>query len=109
MEYRRPLWERQIAVYFEATTAAGLLVSSEDATQLAAAERDFWKLYYGPMALVEDIGVERAMVNFGQCLRKGCEVTQLRTRALALAHACRKSLGESWAVKLPELEGKMKE
>ncbi|MDJ0656130.1 MAG: hypothetical protein QNJ40_18350 [Xanthomonadales bacterium] len=106
-EYRRPLWERQIAVYFEATNATGLLVSATDPQQLATAERSFWKLYYGPMALVEDLQVEQAMVQFGRCLRDQCEMAQLRKLSLSLAHACRASLGESWAHKLPELQGKM--
>ena len=105
-EFRKPYWEQQIELYVQATTAAATLASSSDPVALELAEAKFWQLYYGPLALVEDAGVEAAMVRFGQSLRSDREQEDLRDLSLALAHACRESLGDAWSVKLSELQGR---
>jgi len=43
--------------------------------------------------------VEAAMVQFGRALDAGSSGHALQKASLALAHACRDSLAESWGVK----------
>lgn len=105
--FRAPYWERQLDTYFAATEATGLLASSTDPAVRQDAERRFWQLYYGPLALVEDAGVEAAMVAFGRCLQSpDCGRERLGPLSLALAHACRSSIGDSWSLPLEALEGR---
>ncbi len=105
-DFRKPYWERQIALYFDATAAAGTLASATEGAERDAAEAKFWQLYYGPLALVEDLQVEKAMVAFGNCLLEDCTQRELQRASLALAHACRESLGDSWSLQLAELQGR---
>lgn len=105
-ESRRPFLDRQLTLYEEATRTAAVLATSEDPTEVEAAEERFWQLYWGELALVENGGlgaqgggVEAAMVRFGNALRarpRNMEI--LQQRSLDLAHACRDSLADSWGV-----------
>ena len=102
-QFRKPLWEKQIALYFDATSAAATLASSSDPQTLQDAENRFWVLYYGPLALVEDKDVESAMVRFSECLSNNCEKRELKGLSLRLARACRESISESWSIELDDL------
>ncbi len=104
---RKPFWERQLALYVEATSAAATLASSSDIEMKSAAEATFWRLYFGPLAIVEDEGVEAAMVKLGRCLQlQDYDKGELEKLSLALAHACRDSIGNTWSMTLPELKGR---
>lgn len=100
IEARRPFIERQLKLYTEATQVAAVIATSADQTRVEASRQRFWELYWGELSLVEDRGVETAMVRFGKCLNaKGdCAQSELQQASLALAHACRDSLSESWGV-----------
>lgn len=102
-QFRKPLWEKQIALYFDATSAAATLASSSDPQTLQDAENHFWVLYYGPLALVEDKDVESAMVRFAECLRNNCEKGELKGLSLRLARVCRESISKSWSIELDDL------
>jgi hypothetical protein len=104
---RRPYWERQVALYFDATSAAATLATSDDETKRSTAAAEFWKLYWGPLALVEDREVEATMVQFGDCLATRCPQAQLQQLSLALAHTCRNSLAKSWKLTLDQLKGRV--
>jgi hypothetical protein len=106
-ESRKPYWERQVSLYFDATSAAATLATSDDESQRKQAAADFWKLYWGPLALVEDREVEAAMVGLGRCLQKECPKAALQDLSLALAHTCRQSLQASWNLTLEQLKGKV--
>lgn len=99
IEATKPFLERQLKLYTEATQAVATLATSKDADELDAASRKFWSLYWGELALVEDQKVEAAMVQLGRTLEAGSVGQQLQQHSLALAHACRESLAESWGVK----------
>lgn len=86
-------------MYTQATQAAATLATSDNAEHLQAARQTFWSLYWGELALVEDKSVEAAMVQFGRALNLPDAGTVLQQHSLALAHACRDSLAESWGVK----------
>ena len=105
-EYRRPLWEKQLNYYLEATRAAATIAhlrsdgSDLGKTEFFKAEIRFWELYYGELVVVEDPSVSQAMVNFGKCLRDyeldRCDEKQLQRLSLDLAKVCRNSVSASW-------------
>lgn len=99
IEATKPFLERQLRLYTEATQAAATLATSGIQQEVDAATARFWSLYWGELALVEDARVEAAMVQFGRALDVGESNARLQQASLALAHACRDSLAESWGVK----------
>jgi hypothetical protein len=115
-EFLKPIRETQLKLYVDASSAAASLATLPvDSKEWKDARADFLRLFYGPMAIVENyesdpgqsseaITVERAMIAFKECLDDAsCEK---RNYALALAHTCRVSLGTSWGFDYKELEGK---
>jgi hypothetical protein len=108
LELQNPFWQKRVQLYFDATEAAGIIASRAAGADRAKAEAAFWRLYLGPLAVVEDDQVESAMVEMGNCLNKteDCDQTTLSKRALALAHSCRQSIGDTWRLGLTELKGK---
>ena len=116
--------ERQLELYFEAAAIASKIATSSEGADEESAKRRFRELYWGELAVVEDAGVQNAMVEFGRILSKSdksaClgeeQIAQRATEpteavvkvcllrgALDLAHAARKSLEESWKVGLLDL------
>jgi len=111
-EFRRPLWDRQLSLYFDATDAAATVATLSDGDARSDAIKKFWTLYYGPLVVVEDPeNVNAKMIAFGECLtkpgeskpHKNCSVADLRQLAIDLARSCRQSIGESWDKKLASL------
>jgi len=104
-ERQRPFLERQLQHYFEASESASKVANLPDGKDRAEAVQKFWQLYWGPLAVVEDPEVERAMVDFGGALRsETSDRAALQHRSLELAHACRGSLEKQWGATLGELE-----
>jgi hypothetical protein len=103
-ERQKPFLERQMAHYFQATEAASKIANMEDVPSRREAIARFWLLYWGPLAVVEDAAVERAMVNFGNALRsESPDRVELQQLSLDLAHACRDSLQKLWGTDLGQL------
>lgn len=98
IEATRPFLDRQLALYTEASQVVAKLASGETGEGAAKARSRFWQLYLGELALVEDREVEAAMVTFGTALENGEAPSSLRGLSVRLAHACRKSLDESWGI-----------
>lgn len=107
--FRKPYWEKLLALYEEACSSAALLASTNDEAEWNLARNTFWKLYYGPLCLVEDLGVEEAMVQFGNSLENTAfaerDIKKLSDLALSLAYACRDSIRSDWRVPLKKLRG----
>ena len=99
IEATKPFPDRQLKLYTEATQSAATLATTEDPSERSAAMKWFWSLYWGELALVEDRGVEAAMVMLGKGLEKGGPQQELKQLSLKLAHAARESLADSWGVK----------
>lgn len=99
IEATRPFLDRQLKLYTDATQAASTLATSSSKEEVALATQRFWSLFWGELALVEDKRVEAAMVALGSALDEGKTGSELRSRSLELAHACRDSLAESWGVR----------
>jgi hypothetical protein len=98
IEATRPLLDRQLKLYTEATQAAATISTSSSKEEVASAKQRFWSLYWGELALVEDKRVEAAMVQLGRGIEQGKVGSEIQTLSLNLAHACRDSLAESWGV-----------
>jgi len=110
-EFRMPLWDKQLSLYFEATEVATKTATLPDGLEKTKAVDKFWELYYGPLVVVEDNkNVAQAMINFGNCLGganakepRNCSGAELRNLALELGQKCRESIADSWDVKLKSL------
>jgi len=73
--------EKQMTVYLQAAETAATIATSPDEKDRLEAEKQFWKLYFGSLAALEDVSfvdlkketgqisnpIESAMVSFGQC------------------------------------------
>lgn len=98
VEAMKPYLERQLKLYTEATQVASQIATSDDEGAVAKATTRFWELYWGELALVEDVGVEGAMKSFGDAILASKDKAMLKKSSLSLAHACRDSLSKSWGV-----------
>ena len=88
----------------QAAGDAGTIATSKDQNLLRSAKDDFWRLYWGPLGIVEESQVASAMVAFGRCLENGksCE-SPLTSLALDLAHACRSEVSKDFQLNLPSV------
>ncbi|HYX71479.1 MAG TPA: hypothetical protein VE732_01805 [Nitrososphaera sp.] len=102
-EFAKPLFEKQLALYLEATEATATIANTQDPTERKAAEKKFWQLYYGPLAIVESKDVSGAMKDFGDCLDgiiKNCDNSKLQELSLILATKAQKSIAHDWGATL---------
>ncbi len=79
-ELNRVVFEKQTTLYFEASSAASTIATSDDEATKKAAANKFYELYFGELVIVEDRRVELAMIQYSRCLnlnRDGCERTVL--------------------------------
>lgn len=100
IEVQKPHLERQLKLYTEACQLAVTLATSSDPEQTVIAESRFWELYWGELCMVDNRGVERAMMNLGNALEKKADQSKLKSASYDLAHALRRSLESSWGIKL---------
>jgi len=117
-EFLKPIREAQLQLYQDASSAAATLSTApKGSPEWKKAKGDFLRLYYGPLAIVENyehkegkkneaITVERAMIAFKSCLdNTDCPNDTMLSLSLALAHTCRISLGTSWGFSDAQLQG----
>lgn len=103
-ELERPLYEKKLALYAEASGIAARLLMDPQKIDDATRNR-FWDLYWGELAMVEsragnsDLNsapIESLMVAVcGQVFDKGCHDDNAR-KALTLAHQAGDELQEEW-------------
>ena len=109
---KAPFLEKQLEISFEASDVAARLATETDPTKWEQARKEFWRLYWGPLGIVEDRAVEKAMVALGMIVPKHpvenpeLPMATLEGPSLRLAHATRKLILGSWKVDIPALEGK---
>ena len=96
IEATRPFLNKQLALYTEATKVTATIATSADSQEIEKATKRFKELYWGELALVERSDVASAMVSFRTALNAKMGQDALAPLALALAHACRDELAESW-------------
>ena len=63
---REPFLTRQLELCFEASDAGATLATETDPVLWEKARKSFWRLYWGPLSVVEDSAVEGAMVKLGR-------------------------------------------
>jgi hypothetical protein len=108
---RQPFLQKQLELSFQAAETAAKLATETDPAEWEKARTTFWRLYWGPLSIVEDRAVESAMVNLGKLIPpQPVEAPQLPMSSLQvpsynLAHAVRDLVLDSWNVKLPPLQG----
>jgi hypothetical protein len=89
-DFQMEFWKTQLDMYKEICAITGTLATHDvDSKEYKTAYENFENMYWGKLCIVESQGVESAMVDFGEALKKGeKDLTQL---ALKLAHECRTS------------------
>jgi hypothetical protein len=102
IEARKPLFEKRLQLYVEATSAAATVATSKDVNEVAKATEQFLRLRHGPMALVEDAKVENAMARFEACMedKSKCE-SSLIDLSDKLALVCSNSSKSDFAPSAP--------
>jgi len=68
IEATKPLLEKRLQLYVEATTAAATIATSKDVNEVAKAKEQFLRLNHGPMKLVQDFKVWLSMGEFEACM-----------------------------------------
>ncbi len=97
-EFMKPLLQNQLSLYLQATAAAATISSSTDPVERKKATNDFWRLYEGPLIMVESKEVSGAMIAFSYCLNEpgNCDKAEMSKRAHAIASRMQESLLRSW-------------
>ena len=107
---REPFLREQLKLAIETSEVVGRLATSVDAVQWESDRSRFWALYYGPLAIVEDIDVEREMVSVGKMVpRPGQAVPELpfnklQGTALGLDYRLRQLILKAWGMDLSHLQ-----
>jgi hypothetical protein len=111
---RVPFLTKQLEVSFEASDTAARLATETDQLRWEKARQNFWRLYWGPLGIVEDPKVEQAMKELGKIVPKQPTTPELPMRSLErpslrLAHATRDLILMSWNVDLPPLQAESRQ
>ena len=107
-----PFLKTQLEYTLKATDSLASLAVETDPVKWEESRKTFWKLYWGPLAIVEDKEVEQAMVSAGNLVPKtpvanpALPMNALNSVSLNLAHKARELILRSWGADLPSLEGK---
>jgi hypothetical protein len=115
-EVAKPFWDSQLRLYLKASEAAAVIATTDKEDERSRAEAEFWALYWGPLAAVEDVGIEKkataeieaAMVEFGeytkQTRRDKQDKEKLERLSLQLAHAIRNAVGPAFNLEITALK-----
>ena len=109
---KEPFLKEQLRLCFRASELAATLTSETCTKKWEEARQEFWRLYYGPLCIVEDPDVARAMVNLSDKIPRPehprpdqlpIADVELRRASINLAHAARRLILAAWDVKLAPL------
>jgi hypothetical protein len=100
LEAKQPYYSKHLELCSEASTAAATIATSKDPRTKKAASEDFWRLYWGPIGMVEETEVGNAMIAFGNCLQGSCQ-KDIEQLSLDLAHGCRAEVSRHFSLNLP--------
>jgi hypothetical protein len=102
-EFRKAFYEKQFQFYTEASEAAATLATEKQGSEdYVKARKQFYRLFWGRLSIVEDKTVESSMMKFEQLLnayeQNSKEVIQfnLEQASLQLAHAASKYTINIW-------------
>lgn len=112
-EFRGIIYKEQFEFYKKACTASGAIANialdSIKSNRYLQAREDFSNLYFGPLNIVQDTSVEKAMIQFYNAMmrfeRADPQVRNIHMQyySFHLAQACRESIQKTYGVQLPEL------
>ncbi|MCC7503357.1 MAG: hypothetical protein IT229_12555 [Flavobacteriales bacterium] len=116
MEFKRSMYNKKLQAYEQVGKAVGdllivphdeqLWISAEDTLAFDSCLENFRTCYWGVLPLVEDKGVEAAMIQFkdmARFYRRGeNDYQDLAREGMSLMNACNKSLQEHWEKKKDE-------
>jgi hypothetical protein len=102
IEAQKPLLEKRLEFYVAVTSTTAIIATSKNETEVAKAKEEFWKLYSGPLILVQDDSVEYSVRHFGDCLQDSmkCQSSVLEL-SRRVARTCNWSLYRDWTVVQP--------
>lgn len=101
-DFLRPLWERQIGLYFEITELAAAIAVAEPGEARSAATNRLWVLQNGPLVLVAPAEVTKALEQFVMAIPyRG--TAGIRMSALSLASVMQNSLTNGASLMLATL------
>jgi hypothetical protein len=112
---KRPFLEKQLELCFQACDIAARLATETDKEKWEAARQEFWRLYWGRLAIVEDKEVECDMVVLGELIPEKpvssprLPMDELCNPSLKLAHDVRALIARTWDVPLPPIFSKTEE
>lgn len=102
IQARQPFFEKRLELYIEVTTAASTIASSTDPAEVLKAKAEFWRLYWGPLRVVDELPVESSATFFGDCLNDASKCTpNIKQMSFDLAHKCSDSMISSWNTEKP--------
>lgn len=110
---REPFLKQQFELCFQASNCAAQLATERDPNKWDAARSEFWRLYYGPLCVVENKPVAKAMIAVGHLLPKPdlprpdkvpIADEAYRDASIQLAQAVRTLIQNAWGVHLGPLE-----
>ena len=109
--FQNSFWQKQLDLYVTVTTAAAELTQFElNSESYKKSRNDFYTNFWGPMSIVEDVNVKKAMENFSSTLHNyeanpsEESLQSLRNHSYLLARTCRSSSIKRWGLESFELE-----
>jgi len=93
---RDAIFEKRFELYFEIAELAARIATATDVQTRDDAETRFRELYWGQLIIVEEAGVQSALVAFRDALETGAHRDQLKQRSQAVAKAVRATFAEEW-------------
>jgi hypothetical protein len=93
-ETKKTFFDKQSEFYFDAVEVVSKIATTFP-NQSKGDIANFWKLYWGGLAAVEDNLVDNAMVLFGEKLDEKSSTGCLQDASLLLAHYVKKSLEDA--------------
>jgi hypothetical protein len=112
-ESQQPFNRERFELCFEASNLASKLATEINPDEWDAARRNFWRLYYGPLCIVEDEDVAKAMMTVGGLIPKPdmrcpdqlpIATNEYRTASIDLAHKVRALIKKTWNLDLAPLQ-----
>ena len=105
---KAPFDTKRLDLCLEASAAASSIASTSDPKARKQSADDFWRLYWGPLGIVEDTRIANAVTQFGDCFKQNCE-TPLTSLAYGIARACRTDVLTSFNLRLSDAPGRKAE
>jgi hypothetical protein len=106
---QRPFFQRQLELCFQASQTVSRVATEVDPIKWEQARIAFWRLYWGPLSIVENQAVEAVMVELGRIVpihpvSSELPMESLQRLSLELAHQVRALVAGSWDVTLRGLQ-----